>query len=162
MQNRVRQIQINNFLCAREDLGKYSVTPLNCDASSRKYYRINLTDGSTRILMDDEMRCNHSKEFILIDQFLLKNGIRAPHIYAHNLRQGLMLLEDFGESDFVKKATPENEKQLLQKAVDVLIKLHQVKQRPACVKDMNEKVILDNLNESRKSTKTILFRIHRV
>ena len=144
MQNKTRQTQITDFLTHQAGLSKYFISALNCDASSRKYYRLTLPDGTTRILMDDEMRCNHSKEFILIDRFLLKNGIRAPRIYAHNLHQGLMLLEDFGESDFVKKATPQNEKQLLQKAVDVLIKLHQVKQRPACVKDMNEKVILDN------------------
>lgn len=144
MQNNPREIQIHNFLTARVKINNYQITAMNCDASSRKYYRITLSDNSSLVLMDDEKRCNHPQEFIEIDNFLLKNGIRAPKIYAQDLKQGFILLEDFGESDFVKKATPNNEKKLLTKAVDILIKLHKVKNRPACVKDMNEKVILDN------------------
>ena len=144
MQNVSRQTLINSFLKKQCNLHNYSLNPLNCDASTRKYYSITLPDNSARILMDDENRCNHSPEFIEIDHFLLKNNIRAPRIFAHNLRLGLMLMEDFGNSDFVKKATSQNQKKLLQKAVDILIKLHQVTTSPACVKSMDEKVILDN------------------
>lgn len=144
MQNKTRETQIHNFLTEQGKLSKYKIITMNCDASSRKYYRIMLSDNSSKILMDDENRCNHPKEFIEIAQFLLKNDIRAPQIFAHNFSKGFILLEDFGDSDFVKKATPANEKLLLTKAVDVLIKLHNVTVRPQCVKDMNEKVILDN------------------
>ncbi len=144
MQNKTRETQIHKFLHQQCGLTNYQSIALNCDASTRKYYRIVLPDKTSRILMDDEMRCNHPKEFVEIAKFLLKNGIRAPQIFAHDLKQGLILQEDFGDSDFVNKATTENEKELLKKAVDVLIKLHQVSTRPACVKDMNNQVILNN------------------
>lgn len=144
MQNITRETQIKNFLAKQGNLNNYKMVAMNCDASSRKYYRIILPDNTSKILMDDEKRCNHPKEFIEIAKFLLKNGIRAPEIFAHDFAKGFILLEDFGDSDFVKKATPANEKLLLTKAVDILVKLHNVKARPQCVKDMDEKVILNN------------------
>ena len=144
MLNKTRQMQINNFLTSRAGLIHYHLSALNCDASSRKYYRVVLPDKSTFILMDDETLSNHSEEFIKLSDFLLKNHIRAPHIFAHDLRHGLMLLEDFGDSDFVKKATSSNQNILLQKAVDVLVKLHKVHQRPSFIKDMNTEVIMNN------------------
>lgn len=144
MQNTSRATQMRNFLSQQCKLNHYQIVAMNCDASTRKYYRIILPDDGSYILMDDEKRANKPKEFIAIDHYLLQNGIRAPQIFAHDLKQGFILLEDFGESDFVKKATPQNQKKLLTKAVDILIKLHQVKKRPACVKDMNRQVILDN------------------
>lgn len=144
MQNQERKIQINNFLNKTAKLKNYKLIDIKSDASTRKYFRVILKDGTSKILMDDQDCRNHPKEFAELSNFLLKNNIRAPKIFSKDLKIGLMLLEDFGESDFVKKATPQNEKKLLQKAVDVLIKLHNVKIRPNCVKDMNEKVILDN------------------
>lgn len=144
MQNKSRETQIHDFLDQKAHLTDYKIKPINCDASTRKYYRIVKSDSSSLILMDDEMRCNHPKEFVELSDFLLQGGIRAPQIYAKDLAHGFILLEDFGDSDFVKKATPHNEKKLLKKAVDVLVKLHNIKTRPHCVKDMNEKVIMDN------------------
>ena len=144
MQNKKRQNEINEFLSQCAGLQQYSILDMGFDASTRKYFRIVLKDGSSKILLDDEGCNNRPKEFAELSDFLLKKGIRAPEIFAKDLKKGLMLLEDFGESDFVKKATAENEKDLLRKAVDVLVKLHKVKERPACVADMDEKIITDN------------------
>ncbi|MCQ2741449.1 MAG: phosphotransferase [Alphaproteobacteria bacterium] len=144
MQNKKRQNEINEFLSQCAGLQQYSILDMGFDASTRKYFRIVLKNGSSKILLDDEGCNNRPKEFAELSDFLLKKGIRAPEIFAKDLKKGLMLLEDFGESDFVKKATAENEKDLLRKAVDVLVKLHKVKERPACVADMDEKIITDN------------------
>ena len=144
MQNRQRRADIKNFLEKKCGLKGYQILDMGFDASTRKYFRINLKDGSTKILVDDEGCHNRPKEFVALSDFLIGNGIRAPKVFAQDLRKGLLLIEDFGESDFVKKATPENERELLKKAVDILIKLHQVSERPQCVKDMDSKIILDN------------------
>ena len=144
MQNKKRAKQIKAFLDKKIGLRKYKILSMGFDASSRKYFRVVEKDGTTKVLVDDEGCKNHSKEFIMVAKFLLKNGIRAPKILAHDLRNGLMLIEDFGESDFAKVANGKNDKELLQKAVDVLVKLHKVRDFPACAKYMDEKVILDN------------------
>ncbi len=144
MQNKQRFNQIKHFLSKVVGLKKYQVASMGIDASSRKYFRVILQDGTTRVLVDDKGGYNRPKEFVLLSKFLLKNGIRAPKVLANSLRLGLMLVEDFGETDFVKMADGMNDKELLRKAVDVLIKLHQVKELPETVGEMDEQVILDN------------------
>ena len=121
MQNKTRLAQIKSFLEKNCGLKKYKILSMGFDASSRKYFRILKDNGKTDVLVDDEGCKNHSKEFVIIAKFLLKNGIRAPKIRAKDLKKGLMLIEDFGESDFVKVADGKNDKELLRKAVDVLI-----------------------------------------
>ena len=144
MLNAQRKKDIESFLEQKGGLRGYKILDMGFDASTRKYFRIKVKGGETKILVDDEGCNNRPKEFIELSAFLLKNGIRAPKVFAKDLRKGLILIEDFGDSDFVKKATAENEKELLRKAVDVLIKLHKVTNRPHCVDEMDEKVILDN------------------
>ena len=144
MQNKQRAAQVKDFLTHRAGLKKYRILSMGLDASSRKYFRIVLNDGSTKILVDDEGCNNRPKEFAELSKFLLKHGIKAPKVFAKCLRRGLLLIEDFGDTDFVKKADGRNDKELIRKAVDVLVKLHQVKEFPDCIAEMDEKVILDN------------------
>ena len=144
MLNTKRLKEIKDFLKEKGGLKNYQILDMGVDASSRKYYRIALSDGTTRVLLDDEGCFNRPKEFAEIASFLLKHGIRAPKIFARQLKKGLMLIEDFGETDFVKKANGQNDTDLLRKAVDVLVKLHKVKEFPACAPQMDEKVIKDN------------------
>ena len=144
MQNKKRTAQIKSFLETKAKLKNYQILSMGFDASSRKYYRILENSGNTAILVDDEGCNNRPKEFVIIAKFLMKNQIKAPKILATDLRHGLMLVEDLGNTDFVKVANGKNDRELLQKAVDVLIKLHKVREFPNCVEQMDEKVILDN------------------
>ena len=144
MQNKKRAAQIKIFLEKNAGLKNYQVLNMGLDGSSRKYFRILESNGNTKILVDDEGCNNRPKEFVMIAKFLLKNQIRAPKIWAMDLRDGLMLVEDLGNTDFVKVADGKNDKELLQKAVDILVKLHKVKEFPKCVEQMDKKVILDN------------------
>ena len=104
MLNTKRLKEIKDFLKEKGGLKNYQILDMGVDASSRKYYRIALSDGTTRVLLDDEGCFNRPKEFAEIASFLLKHSIRAPKIFARQLKKGLMLIEDFGETDFVKKA----------------------------------------------------------
>lgn len=144
MHNKKRASEIKDFLSRQSGLKNYKIESMGFDASSRKYFRFFLVDGTTKILVDDEGCNNRPKEFAELSRFLLKNKIKAPKIFVKNLRKGLLLIEDFGDSDFVKKADGKNDKELLRKAVDVLVKLHKVNDCPSCVDKMDDKVILDN------------------
>ena len=144
MHNKKRASEIKDFLGRQSGLKNYRLESMGFDASSRKYFRVFLSDGATKILVDDEGCYNRPKEFAELSRFLLKNKIKAPKVFEKNLRKGLLLVEDFGDSDFVKKADGKNDKELLRKAVDVLVKLHKVNECPSCVEVMDGKVILDN------------------
>ena len=97
--------------------------PLAGDASARRYERLHL-NGETRILMDqppgspDDVEC-----FARIDRHLLALGLSAPVIHAEDLKQGFLLLEDFGDAVFagLMQADPALELPLTQAAVDVLV-----------------------------------------
>ncbi len=144
MSDGCRKIQIKNFLDKYLGEKKYDVLEMSLDASSRKYFRVVLNGGGSKILVDDEGCNNNPEEFSELSLFFNKHGIRAPKVFVNDLQQGLMLVEDFGESDFVKKVTKDNEFELLCKAVDVLVRMHKISDRPSCVKDMDERVVLDN------------------
>ena len=143
MSNKKRLTEINNFL-KKHGFSKFKIQKMSLDASSRKYYRINFSDGQTKVILDDEHHQNKSKEFALLSSFLRKNKIIAPKVFFKNLRQGLMLIEDFGETDFMQKSNGSNNETLLQKGVDILIKLHKIETVPSFVKYLDKKIILDN------------------
>lgn len=92
------------------------------DASSRTYYRVYDKKGHSFILMDDSTKSNHSEEFVVISEFLLKNNIRAPKVLYTDLTAGFLLLEDLGENTFTKLLAPENEQNLYSLATELLIK----------------------------------------
>lgn len=144
MQNKKRAAEIKNFLSAKANIKGYTLVPLNNDASSRNYFRIFLKDGTTKVLLDDEGCKNKPKEFFWLSKFLNQNKIRAPKIFFKDLSKGFMLIEDFGNTDYVVKIKTEDQKTLLKKAVNILVKLHKVKTLPPFVKSMDDKVILDN------------------
>ena len=144
MQDKKRLKEIKIFLQNRCNLKKYNMEKLSLDGSSRQYYRIYLPNEDSKILLDDKNLENNSKEFALLSSFLRKNNVIAPKVFFKNLSKGLMLIEDFGNTDFIQKSTGNNDKILLQKAVDILIKLHKVQELPSFIKPMDEKIIMDN------------------
>ncbi|MGQ5521678.1 aminoglycoside phosphotransferase family protein [Chitinimonas sp. PSY-7] len=68
------------------------------DASSRRYFRVQLADGSSRIAMDTPPDRNDLRPFIQIAT-LLKPVLRVPTILAQDLAQGFLLLDDLGDID---------------------------------------------------------------
>lgn len=68
------------------------------DASSRRYFRLMLGDGSTRLLMDapPPLDC---RIFARIAQFA-GQACHTPQIVASDLERGFLLLEDLGNVDY--------------------------------------------------------------
>ncbi|HEV7309261.1 tRNA (adenosine(37)-N6)-threonylcarbamoyltransferase complex ATPase subunit type 1 TsaE [Ensifer sp.] len=96
---------------------------LSGDASIRAYERIHPADGSvSRILMDSPrhkpgpiledgkyyQQLAHIAEdvvpFVAVDQLLLARGLAAPKIYASDLAQGILVIEDLGSDGILDKA----------------------------------------------------------
>jgi aminoglycoside/choline kinase family phosphotransferase len=113
------------------------VEPLAGDASFRRYFRIR--DGSRNaMLMDAPPPHEDPTEFLKVGKWLTGNGHRAPEIYAEAPKEGLVLLEDFGQDrmrDWIE-AHPEDEVPIYERAVDALVALHRSPPGPFSPYDM--------------------------
>jgi N-acetylmuramate 1-kinase len=107
---------------------------LQGDASTRAYERIRKA-GQTSILMDwpsagaapvlDRrvvFRAADVRAFIAVDDALRGLGLSAPEIYAADIANGLLLLEDLGHEGVLENGAPAPDRYRL--VVDVLAMLH--------------------------------------
>ncbi|MGL5736677.1 MAG: tRNA (adenosine(37)-N6)-threonylcarbamoyltransferase complex ATPase subunit type 1 TsaE, partial [Beijerinckiaceae bacterium] len=109
------------------------------DASARAYERLKL-DGRTAILMISPKRpdgppirwgkpystiaklAESVHAFVAVDHGLRQAGINAPEIYAADLANGLLLIEDFGAEGVTDASGPIAERYAV--AIEALAKLH--------------------------------------
>lgn len=118
-----RKVLVEKFLC-RTAWHNANRVHLAGDASNRRYERLEL--GCARaVLMDapdsDESVCT----FIVIANLLRSLGLSAPEIIEANISDGLLLLEDYGDTTYTERISAGVEEvKLYGLAVDVLIHLH--------------------------------------
>jgi len=108
-------------------------TKIPGDASFRRYERI--TRGKEMaILMDAPPEREDVKPYITVAEYLVSLGLSAPKIYARDVQNGFLLLEDLGDDLYsrllaatAEAKRPAKELELYQPAIDVLIQLYQTK-----------------------------------
>jgi aminoglycoside/choline kinase family phosphotransferase len=91
-----------NFLASSDWLPDKTES-LAGDASTRKYIRIYKNDKSA-IFMDSSTEMEKISAFIKISLHLQKLGLSAPKIYNTDLKNGFLLLEDFGNNSIYSLA----------------------------------------------------------
>jgi aminoglycoside/choline kinase family phosphotransferase len=85
----------------------YELIPLAGDASFRRYFRVKAGDN-VFILMDAPPSHEDSHPFIHIASLLKAKGLIVPAIIADDLKQGFLLLSDFGDRLLIKELNEEN------------------------------------------------------
>ena len=70
--------------------------PLAGDASARRYYRLR-GQGVSYIAMDASRLKESVAPFVRLNKTLSAAKVRVPRIYAYDVEQGFVLLEDFGD-----------------------------------------------------------------
>ena len=73
---------------------------LASDMSPRQYFRVYYKDESYVLMDCPPPEC--PKQFILVAEYIRELGLRAPQIFRQDLREGFILLEDFGDNTFTK------------------------------------------------------------
>ena len=129
-----------------------SFAALAGDASSRRYYRAEITGpgspastiimqlptGSTLPLSSEELAVFKEplKElpFLNLHRFLVRIGVRVPRLYGQSMKEGLLFLEDLGNTalwDKVQDLPPAEVLAWYQKAIDelLLLQVHGTNQR---------------------------------
>ncbi len=93
------------------------------DASFRWYER--LTKGNeTLVLMNAPIPQENPAQFAFVDEILESKGIKVPHIFARDMANGFLLLEDFGDDTFTRLiAAGADEDNLYRQAIDSLIQI---------------------------------------
>lgn len=88
---------------ARAGWGKARTLPLAGDASNRRYLRLVRAPGDSAVLMDAPRdRGEDVRPFLAIAAHLARLGLSAPRLLAQDEDQGLLLLEDLGDSVFAR------------------------------------------------------------
>jgi aminoglycoside/choline kinase family phosphotransferase len=83
----------------RLDVGEIKIAPIQKGGSDRKFYRIRCSPEQTLILVKYNLEREENRQYVYIANFLGKHGICVPQIYFHDPAEGLIWLEDLGESD---------------------------------------------------------------
>ncbi|SHM09585.1 aminoglycoside phosphotransferase family protein [Vreelandella subglaciescola] len=75
-----------------------NLSPAGGDASFRRYFRLVLPDGTTRIVMDAPPEQEDSTPFVEIARRFKAAGLPVPVVHAANLDDGFLLLDDLGDT----------------------------------------------------------------
>lgn len=83
----------------RLHVAEIKIAPINKGGSDRKFYRIHCSPDQTLILVKYNLEREENRHYVQIAKFLEEHGIRVPKIYFHDPVEGLIWIEDLGESD---------------------------------------------------------------
>src|SRR3989338_2234084 len=106
---------------------KLILTKLAGDASTRSYFRLQHQHKTWILLQTDPFLDEHSFPYINVQRHLISHGIYAPQIYALHPKEGILLIEDFGDNlleKVVHNLTPKQYAKYYFLAIDELFKIH--------------------------------------
>ena len=123
--------------------GEGRLEPASADASFRRYFR--WQDGQrSLVVMDAPPVQEDSRPFVQVAGLLAEAGVRTPTIYASDLDQGFLLLEDMGARTYlqtIEAGVDEAElERLYDAAVDTLVRW-QLSSRPGVLPEYDEAVL---------------------
>jgi len=106
------------------------------DASFRRYYRTPSVDAKAYIVMDAPPEHEDCRPFVKITEQWSQQGVRVPKLYAKDLENGFLLLEDFGDTQLfeqVHQHTIDQQTTVYQTALDELQKIQSLQQQEAAL-----------------------------
>lgn len=103
----------------------YEITVASADASFRQYYRLT-QDDKTVLLMDSSLEKESLKPFLYVTKQLNSVGVNSPEILEQNLEAGFLIIEDFGNTNYLDILSWDNFKELYKKAIDEIIKMQEI------------------------------------
>ena len=142
-----RSILLQNWLARHFSLSpeQISLTPASADASFRRYFRLRLDDGSTRIVMDAPPEHEDCRPFLHVAALFGNAGVHVPEVYAENLEQGFLLLSDLGNITYLQVLDADSAPRLYRDANQALINI-QLASRPGILPDYDRALLERELN----------------
>src|SRR5205085_11599679 len=100
-------------------LGEVTLWPMPGDASFRQYYRI-FSNGNSYVVMDAPPPQENCQSFFAIANGLRDLGLNTPQIFYAGLKEGFLLLSDFGDMTYLKALNGTNAHPLYECALNAL------------------------------------------
>ena len=110
--------------------GEIEIAPIEKGGSDRRFYRVSCAPGESLILVKYNLERAENRHYVRIAEFLTEHGIAVPKIYFHDPEEGLIWIEDLGESDLFSFRQDSRlvRGALYQSALDEIAKLHDLPQ----------------------------------
>ncbi|WP_428624449.1 aminoglycoside phosphotransferase family protein [Sedimenticola sp.] len=110
-----------------------AVVPASADASFRRYFRVKSADG-TFVVMDAPPDKEDCGPFLAVADLLRNAQVHVPRIFASDLQQGFLLLEDLGSQSYLQTLTQGSVAGLYRDALATVVRMQsQVKARAATI-----------------------------
>jgi N-acetylmuramate 1-kinase len=110
--------------------GEIAIAPIEKGGSDRRFYRISCSPEESLVLVKYNLERAENRHYVGIADFLTEHGIAAPKIYFHDPEEGLIWIEDLGESDLFsfREDTWLVRGSLYRSALNEIAKLHELAQ----------------------------------
>ena len=122
-----------------------SIEPASADASFRRYFRVTLPDGDTRIVMDAPPEHEDCRPFLKVGTLLRAAGVKAPAVFAEDLTQGFLLLADLGNTTYLSALDETSAPKLYQEANAALVDIQRAS-RPGILPNYDHALLERELN----------------
>ena len=109
-------------LLIRNEISNYKLEQIKSDASFREYYRV--LEKNLLIMYAPKDKGESLVNFEKINKVLSSINLSVSKIYDADYRNDLLLIEDFGNDIFSTKLNHSNEKNLYEKAINLLSIIH--------------------------------------
>ena len=106
--------------------GDFEVSPLEKGGSERRFYRIQAGPGHSLIVVKYSSQKEENRHYVTIAQFLTEAEVRVPKIYFHDPEEGLIWMQDLGETDLWawREASWEERRPLYESSLQEVCKMH--------------------------------------
>lgn len=121
----------------------HALAPASADASFRRYFRAT-TAGGSYIVMDAPPEHEDCRPYIHVAALFRAAGANTPEIHAQDLKQGFLLLTDFGNSTYLAALDPDNADRLYRAANTALVRI-QAASRPGELPAYDRELLLREL-----------------
>ena len=121
-----------------------TLRPASADASFRRYFRVDASDGVSYIAMDAPPPQENVRTFMQVAEIFGQAGASVPKIVAHDVENGFLLLTDLGPTTYLHVLNPDSAYKLYIDALDTLI-LIQVQSQPDVLPEYDRAFLLREL-----------------
>lgn len=135
---------LENWLRNEQQLPQCEITAASGDASFRRYFRVR-DRGASWIVMDAPPEREDCRPFVDIAQAMREMGLNVPAVLAADLEQGLLLLSDLGDRQYLAELAPATATALYRDALAALRRLQQASAEDAGLPPYSQELLLDEM-----------------
>ncbi|WP_153109147.1 aminoglycoside phosphotransferase family protein [Propionivibrio limicola] len=136
---------LNHIYSSKHPEQEIPIEPASADASFRRYFRVTLDNGETRIVMDAPPQHEDCRPFLKVAKLFRQAGVHVPEVFAEDLGQGFLLLSDLGNTTYLSALNEQTAPSLYRDANTALVHI-QHSSRPGLLPDYDHALLSRELN----------------